>query len=73
MKACLSSFILIIYFTLDYFLKSIFILDLVGVSCSLEIVHVYSRVGRYQQYLLTVYLDNEYLGMTKILTKCRVS
>ena len=38
-------------------------------------VHV-CRVGRYQQYVpSSVYLDNQYLGMTKIilLTKCRVS
>ena len=35
-KAYLSSFILIIYFTLDFLLRNIFILDLVGVSCSHE-------------------------------------
>ena len=40
-------------------------------------VHV-CRVSRYQQYVPSsnsVYLDNQYLGMTKIilLTKCRVS
>ena len=40
-KAYLSSFILIIYFTLDFLLRSIFILDLVGVSCSHETVYVY--------------------------------
>ena len=41
--------------------------------CIYIYIYIYIRVGRYQQYLLTVYLDNEYLGMTKILTKCRVS
>ena len=39
-KAYLSSFILIIYFTLDFLLRSIFILDLVGVSCSHDTVYV---------------------------------
>ena len=36
-------------------------------QCISKNEHIRSRVGQYQQYLLTVYLYNQYLGMTKIL------
>ena len=39
-KAYLSSYILIIYFTPDSLLRSTFILDLVGVSCSHTTFHI---------------------------------
>ena len=63
MKAYLSSFILIIYFTPDYLLRSTFILDLVGVSCSHTTFHLCSLLLCIIFYAIYLQLLTPYLGL----------